>query len=361
MPIASPHPYVSPRAARRPGFFSRAMKFRRLVTLALLGFLAFWILLSRTGSAVVAPADLRVTVQPGQTFGALPRWFPQRPFPVGGFWYRAWIFAFLRDRKLQAGDYVLPQGTTLEKMVATLSANPETRDVKATLLPGWNLADYDAALAKAGLSRPGELLSRDGALAAKFAQKYHFLKDVRTLEGLLAPDTYSFDPDGGLDAAVDRMLGAFQKSAPDGFFGREDWYASLTMASIVEKEERNPAEQPTVAGVLWKRLRTAPAFLGADATVCYQKLLPQGECQAFVNAYYAKPRAERDALGYAYDTRGRVGLPPTPISSVRPDTLRATLAPKESPYWFYLHDSSGRARYAETIEGHGENKRKYLY
>jgi len=41
--------------------------------------------------------------------------------------------------------------------------------------------------------------------------------------------------------------------------------------------------------------------------------------------------------------------------------LSATMNPKESPYWFYLHDSNGKIRYAETIEGHGENKRKYLY
>lgn len=361
MPIEAPRPYRSPRLAARPGIITRLMKYRRLLAALLAAFLVFWILLVRTGGVVVAPAAVRVSVQPGQTFGALASWFPAKKFAVSDFWFKSWLFFFLRDRKLQAGDYVLPAGTTLEKLVSILSANPENRDVKVTLLPGWNLADFDAAFAKSGLTEKGDLLESDRALVAKFAPKYAFLKGRSTLEGLLAPDTYAFNPDAGLSGAVDRMLAEFQKSAPAGFFDRKDWYATLTMASIVEKEERDPKEQPTVAGVLYKRLNTDPAFLGADATVCYQKLLPQGECQDFVNAYYAKPKAQRDALNYAYDTRGRVGLPPTPISSVRPDTLSATMNPKESPYWFYLHDSNGKIRYAETIEGHGENKRRYLY
>lgn len=310
---------------------------------------------------MVAPETVRVSVQPGQTFGNLSSWFPAKPFSLSDFWYKAWLFCFLRDRKLQAGDYIIPKGTSLERLVTILSANPENRDIKVTLLPGWNLADFDAAFAKSGLSQKGELLNGDRGLLAKMTPKYPFLKGLSTLEGLLAPDTYAFNPEGGLEAAIDRMLANFQTSAPQGFFTTKDWYATLTMASIVEKEERDPKEQPVVAGVLWKRLHTDPAFLGADATVCYQKRLPQGECQSFVNAYYAKSREERTQLNYAYDTRGNVGLPPTPICAIRADTLEATLHPKESPYWFYLHDSNGRIRYAETIEQHGENKRRYLY
>ena len=322
---------------------------------------AGWRWVSGAGDAVVTDALVRVTVPQGAALATLPDWFPGRAFPVSDWRYRAWLKWNARGRKLQAGDHVVLAGTTLDKLVSVLSANPEGRDVRATLLPGWNLADYDAALAAAGVSRAGELLERNAELAASLSKKYAFLKGVPTLEGLLAPDTYAFDPAAGLGAAADRMLAAFQKGAPEGFFDRKDWYAELTMASILEKEERDPAEQPTVAGILWKRLRTVPAFLAADATVCYEKILRQKDCQAFVNSHYARPRAEREALGYRYDTRARTGLPPTPVSSVKFSTLRSALAPAASDWWFYLHDSEGRVRYARTIEEHAENKRKYLY
>jgi cell division protein YceG involved in septum cleavage len=33
---------------------------------------------------------------------------------------------------------------------------------------------------------------------------------------------------------------------------------------------------------------------------------------------------------------------------------------KDSPYYYYLHDSNGEIHYGKTLEEHNANKRRYL-
>jgi len=40
--------------------------------------------------------------------------------------------------------------------------------------------------------------------------------------------------------------------------------------------------------------------------------------------------------------------------------LQAVLNPTESNYLFYIHDTTGVARYATTLEEHNANVQKYL-
>ena len=57
-----------------------------------------------------------------------------------------------------------------------------------------------------------------------------------------------------------------------------------------------------------------------------------------------------------YNTYVHEGLPPTPIGSVSDASLRAALAPADSPYFFYvIGDAEGRHKFAETGEEHEQN------
>ncbi|MBI5156148.1 endolytic transglycosylase MltG, partial [Candidatus Peregrinibacteria bacterium] len=55
------------------------------------------------------------------------------------------------------------------------------------------------------------------------------------------------------------------------------------------------------------------------------------------------------------------GLPPGPIASPGLASVRAALHPKDSPYWYYLHDTSGVIHYAVTNDEHNSNKAQYLH
>jgi cell division protein YceG involved in septum cleavage len=58
----------------------------------------------------------------------------------------------------------------------------------------------------------------------------------------------------------------------------------INLASIVEKEERNPDEKSTVAGILKKRLDEG-WMIGADITVCYPFRLTAEQCKLSVTKY----------------------------------------------------------------------------
>ena len=77
-----------------------------------------------------------------------------------------------------------------------------------------------------------------------------------------------------------------------------------------------------------------------------------------MNKYYSSPLNERNNT---YDTRTKIGLPPTPIAGMTAEVFLATLnAPAETPAWYYLHDSQGVIRTATTGAEHEQNKAQYL-
>ncbi|HRI36512.1 MAG TPA: endolytic transglycosylase MltG [bacterium] len=182
--------------------------------------------------------------------------------------------------------------------------------------------------------------------------EYSFLF-ADSLEGYLYPDTYRFDLDAGLLPALRRMLDRFdEKIVAPSALEPKMLYDTLRLASIVEREERTTMNKPIVAGILAKRLDEGMA-LGADATVCYAYRLTHDACT---------PRfiAEHITIASEYNTRNKLGLPPTPISNVTDETFFATFRPKASAYYYYLHDDAGIIRYARTLSEHNENKRLYL-
>ncbi len=61
-----------------------------------------------------------------------------------------------------------------------------------------------------------------------------------------------------------------------------------------------------------------------------------------------------------YNLRKASGLPPGPIANPGLESIQAALYPKESPYFYYLHDRAGEIHYAKTNDEHNENKAKYL-
>ena len=117
----------------------------------------------------------------------------------------------------------------------------------------------------------------------------------------------------------------------------------LRLASIIEKEERNTQNKPTVAGIFFNRLEQGTT-LGADITLCYGLKKPYDSCTPSVIAQHL------DDTNNLYNTRALRGLTPTPIANPSVDTIAAVLNFTKTNYFFYLHDKNGVIRYAENIQ-----------
>jgi UPF0755 protein len=126
----------------------------------------------------------------------------------------------------------------------------------------------------------------------------------------------------------------------------------ITLASIVEKEERNSSEKSTVAGILKKRLDEW-WMIGADITVCYPFRLTAEECKLSVTKYLYEVND--------YNTRQKTGLPAGPIWNPSFESINATINSKDSEYYYYLHDTlTGQIYYGRTNAEHDRNKQLYL-
>jgi UPF0755 protein len=159
-------------------------------------------------------------------------------------------------------------------------------------------------------------------------------KGVKSLEGLLFPQTYRIDKDATAVGVLQQML-----DQADSVMNQFDLtatprhlspYQILTIASMVEREAKVPQDRPKIARVIYNRLARGQP-LQIDATVQYA-------------LGSNKPRLSTKDLQVAspYNTYLHAGLPPTPIASPGQASIKAALEPADGPWLFYvLTDADG--------------------
>lgn len=124
----------------------------------------------------------------------------------------------------------------------------------------------------------------------------------------------------------------------------------VILASIVEKETRDPGEKPRVAGVYINRLHDGIP-LQADPTV------------VFARGDFSEQRVlNRDlTIDSPYNTYLHPGLPPGPICMPDQSTVLATLNAEQHDYLYFCAapDYSGKHLFSRTLAGHEANARTY--
>lgn len=325
-----------------------------LIVLVIYGFL--WI--TWTGNIGIK-AYQKVSIPAGSSASQLDTILE---FPVSHTRYRLWYTLFGPELILKQGTFKIDDSvTTIDELFEALK-NPTPTEDDIMFLPGWHKGEVAAEMKEKWVI--GDLIAEERALIATFTPKYPFLVGKTSLEWFLMPDTYRITGSASVEDVVGKMLQNFNRRIYQPFLesGKplDAFYDVLTLASVVQEEEKSASNVPIVAGILKKRLREG-IRLGADVTVCYEELIPGGECQKFVNSYYSKSREVRDAKNYRYDTRNIAGLPATPIAGVTSGTFLATLnATTDGTALFYLHDMQWGIHTATTDAEHEQNKTTYL-
>lgn len=189
-------------------------------------------------------------------------------------------------------------------------------------------------------------------------QGYEFLRQIPTgkwtLEWFLYPDTYNVDKNKELiPQIVRKQLDGFTTRVRSKVSTPADWYKTMILASVLEKEERNTNNKATVAGIFLKRLDIWMK-IDADITLCYGLKASYASCTPAVIG-----RNVGDANN-EYNTRAVRWLPPTPISNPTRESINAVMNPQTSNYLYYLHDMQGNIHYGNTLEEHNANKQQYL-
>jgi UPF0755 protein len=174
-----------------------------------------------------------------------------------------------------------------------------------------------------------------------------------SLEGYLFPDTYKFNPGTPARVIVQAMTQNFRRH-----FGNElayittglDLHQTVTLASIVETEAREPQERPLVASVYLNRVRKN-MLLGADPTVIYAMKLA-----GRWNGNIRKADLQVDS---PYNTYRQHGLPPGPIANPGLASLKAAVAPATTDFLYFVAKHDGTHAFSTNLEEHNRNVQLY--
>ncbi len=236
---------------------------------------------------------------------------------------------------ITAGSYLLPARENVFSLAYRFSEGKTDLALIRVTIPEGTAVPQAAAILKSAL--PGF----DAEM---------FVTLAKPDEGYLFPDTYFFAPNVSPQVVIQAMKDNFQRrTAPlqeaIRAFGRPESDV-IIMASLLEKEARQPETRRTVAGILWKRLQLGMP-LQVDATFGY----------IFGTTTYS-PSAADLLIDSPYNTYTHKGLPPGPIGNPGTETIQDAVTPLATPYLYYVTDKAGNIYYATTYAQHLENIKK---
>lgn len=243
------------------------------------------------------------------------------------------------DRQLVSGDYLLPQGLSLEQAALALSRGYGSIAL-LNIYPGMTLSQVDSLLDSRGVAEPGRFLAAAAQQTEErglpFTEGYllagHYLVPVSTFSSTLLAQAMvdsmqSFLSSGELSLPADQLV---------------------RIASMIQKETSDPSQMGLIASIIGNRLDSNMP-LGIDATTRYE------------TANWDGPIMKSDLRSDSpYNTRINPGLPPTGICCPGLQALSAVLSNTTSPYFYYLHDAQGQIHPAKTYQEHLENIERYL-
>lgn len=174
-------------------------------------------------------------------------------------------------------------------------------------------------------------------------------------EGHLFPDTYLIPRTVDSTFIMNALIKNFDKhmAALQGNTTYTD-KQRLIIASLVEREAKDPQDRPLIASVIVNRLQLNMP-LQIDATIQYAL-----GYQPIEQTWWKKNLTADDLMIRSlYNTYQNPGLPPAPICNPGAAALQAAFHPSQTDYLYYLADKSGHSHFAKTLEEHNANIKKY--
>lgn len=264
---------------------------------------------------------------------------------IGSFWLaRFYAWQSGQDRSLKAGEFDIPQGTSLKELFAIINANKRMQ-YRVALLEGMTFKEWRNLLnAQEALVHLSTQMD-DVTLFASLRGPESWMPEHP--EGMFYPDTYFYhrgDSDLSiLERAHRRQRELLAQLWPErrSNLPLGTPYEAIILASIIEKETGHPEERPAIAGVFVRRLEQGMR-LQTDPTVIYG----MGE------QYEGNLRRKHLREATPYNTYRIKGLTPTPIAMPSRAAIEAALHPAEGNTLFFVARGDGSHVFSATLAQH---------
>ena len=241
--------------------------------------------------------------------------------------------------QIKPGDYAFKGGERISDVMRHL-VKGDFIVVTITIPEGLTVHEIAERVGATGLVCEDEFenAARDGAMVRALG-----LMPLGA-EGYLFPATYKFSPHAKTDDVLAAMLARFYQVLTPQVEERMfavglDARRLVTMASIVEKEAKAPAERPLIAGVFYNRLRLGMP-LQSDPTAEYE--LDDAK-ESAVSAVHTTS---------AFNTYDFSGLPPGPIANPGLKSIEAALNPAQTDFLYFVAREGGTHVFSKSYDEH---------
>lgn len=305
----------------------------------------------------------------------------------------AFYYAVVRDRVdqlIKPGTYTMTPRITPAGIAARLEGDPDppTPMITLDMRPGRRI-EQTVAYLQQEVERedidfqldPNEFKRIARSPSNKLRQQYSFLQEApsdASLEGFLYPATYEVPVDITAEELIQRMLRTWEERMGQ-FVGQAkskgyDFYDSLILASLVEREAKAARDRPKIAGVYRNRLDKkvyknagTNGLLQADPTVVYARdsmaLEDLGVKQWDEYVFWDLlgesdySTVQVDPRYASFQTYQNQGLPDWPIATPTVASMKAALNPatKSGNLFFYACPGSDTHSFAKTASQHLQN------
>ncbi|HZK20425.1 MAG TPA: endolytic transglycosylase MltG [Treponemataceae bacterium] len=242
-----------------------------------------------------------------------------------------YLYARFNDFILKAGTYTLHNSMSISEIIQVLNSGVQEY-IKINIPEGLTISKIGRLLEINKITTLKEF--RSAATNKKLLKLYGI--PAENFEGFLFPDTYFLTENMNSNTIVKLMVDTFFEKTKSllnlSENTIEDIFATIILASIIEKEYRVKKEAPLIASVFTNRLNYNIGLYSC-ATVEY-----------IITEIYAKPHPEvittvgpnaHTKIDNPYNTYKWAGLPPGPISNPGLITIKAAVEPAKTNYYFF--------------------------
>lgn len=314
-----------------------------LAVLAAAAAIGWWI----NHPLAMSGAAAEVSIEPGTAPREIAQAWVQAGVQTAPFWLYEWFRWSGQSRRIRAGSYEAPRGTTPYQLLQKMVQGDETLE-HVKLIEGWTFRQWRAELAKAPSLKPVTAQMSDAQIMEALGAP------GLSAEGRFFPDTYAYSKNVSDLTVMRRAFQAMQRKLAQVWDQRSPDIAvhtvdeALTLASIVEKETGVAADRGLVAGVFNNRLRIGMP-LQTDPSVIYG-----------LGERYDGSLHKKDLLtDTPYNTYTRAGLPPTPISMPGLASLRAAVRPENTKALYFVARGDGSSHFSENLSEHNRAVNQY--
>jgi UPF0755 protein len=225
-----------------------------------------------------------------------------------------------------------------DALAALTEAPKAAPTIDVTLPEGPSRRELAPRVAQAGVR--GSYVKASDSSTLLRPRTYGAPKGTKSLEGFLFPDTYELRS----RTATARQLVSMQLRTFKREFAKVDLtrarrrhlsrYDVLIVASMIEREAQVPRDRRLISAVIYNRLqRDIP--LGIDATLRFR-----------LNNWTKSLRESELNIDSDFNTRRRVGLPPTPIGNPGLASIRAAARPAKTGFLYFVVKPCGKGEHA---------------